>query len=114
MAYSMDLRSRVVAARDAGESTPVVAKRFGVSVAWVRRLTQRRRELGSIERKRGIPGRKPKLAAHQSTLRGLVSQKPDATLDELRKSLPVRVSISTLWLALQVLKLSFKKSASCQ
>jgi transposase len=75
---------------------------------------QRRRQTGSIDRKRGIPGRKPKLAAHQAALRALVREKPDATLEELRQSLPVKVSITTLWFALHALKLSFKKSSACQ
>ena len=46
--YSMDLRQRVVAACDAGQSTLVVARTFGVSAAWVRRLKQHRRERGDI------------------------------------------------------------------
>lgn len=65
-AYSMDLRKRVVAARDAGQKTAEVAQRFGVSPAWVRRLLQRRRQTGNIAARQGKPGRKPKLAANQS------------------------------------------------
>lgn len=113
-ALSMDLRERVVAAHDAGESTSAVATRFKVSAAWVRRLIQRRRETGSIERKRGKPGPKVKLAAHVDTVRELVRRQPDATLLELRAQLPIKVSISTLWLALENLKLSFKKSSARQ
>ena len=72
MACSMDLRKRVVAARDAGEPALAVARRFGVSDTWVRRLMQRRRERGSIDGKRGTPGRKPKLADHKATLHALI------------------------------------------
>src|SRR5947208_7877806 len=43
-AYSMDLRVRVIGACDRGELTKVVAKTFGVSPAWVRRLKQHRSE----------------------------------------------------------------------
>ena len=45
--YSMDLRRRVVAARDRKDGRRIeIAKRFGVSTAWIRRLLQRRRETG--------------------------------------------------------------------
>jgi transposase len=47
-AYSMDLRKRVLAACDDGHGTKQVAETFGVSSSWVRRLKQRRRELGTI------------------------------------------------------------------
>ncbi len=57
-AYSLDLRKRVLAACDAGQSTKKVAEQFDVSPAWVRRLKQRRREDGSIE-PRPIPARSP-------------------------------------------------------
>ena len=46
--YSMDLRERVAAAIDAGEgSQRQVAKRFRVSVSFVTRLVQRRRDAGT-------------------------------------------------------------------
>ena len=48
-AYSLDLRKRVLASCDAGHKTKQVAELYGVSPAWVRRLKQRRRELGTIE-----------------------------------------------------------------
>ena len=48
-AYSLDLRRRVLAACDAGNGTKAVADLFEVSPSWVRRLKQRRRELGTIE-----------------------------------------------------------------
>ena len=47
--YSMDLRERVAAAIDAGEgSQRQVAKRFRVSVSFVTRLVQRRRDAGTL------------------------------------------------------------------
>jgi len=42
------LRQRVIGACDRGEPTKVVARTFGVSPAWVRRLKQHRRERGDI------------------------------------------------------------------
>ena len=46
--YSLDLRQRVVRACESGLTPAAVAARFDVSVAWVYRLVQRRRETGSI------------------------------------------------------------------
>jgi transposase len=109
-AYSMDLRERIVAARDTGEETQAVAQRFAVSPAWVRRLMQRRRETGRITPRDGKPGPKPKLAAYAERLRALVQERPDATLEELRRQLQVKVCLATLWSALRDLKLSFKKN----
>ena len=44
--YSMDLRERVMAACDRRDGKrEEIAKRFGVSTAWIRRLLQRRRRL---------------------------------------------------------------------
>jgi transposase len=113
-AYSMDLRQRVVAFRDAGASSKEVAQRLGVSSAWVRRLIQRRRETGSIAVRNGKRGPKPKLAAHHQRLRELVRTRPDATLEELRAQLPVKVSMGTIWAAMRLLGLALKKSPSCR
>jgi transposase len=110
-AFSMDLRSRVVAARDAGQTTKEVAERFEVSEPWVRRLMQRRRQTGSIAPKAGKPGPKPKLADHGDELRQLVREKPDATLEELRADVPIRVSIGTMWNTLRRLGLTRKKES---
>jgi len=113
-AYSLDLRTRVLAACDAGKKTEQVAQQFSVSPAWVRRLKQRRREDGSIA-PRPIPGGKPKLdGTNRAKLSEFVQQKPDATLEELRRriaqELGIRISIGALWETLRRMKLSFKKS----
>ena len=47
-AYSLDLRERVVADREAGLQTAEVARKYRVSPAWVRRLMQRYRASGQI------------------------------------------------------------------
>lgn len=108
-ALSMDIRERVVEACLAGQTKKEVAERFGVSYPWVRKLTQRHRESGSVAPLDGKVGRKPKLSEHGELLKELVTQSPDATLEELREKLPIDVSVSTLWLALRELKLSYKK-----
>src|SRR5215211_1635155 len=54
--YSKDLRSRVLAAVDAGTSREQVAKTFSVSMPTIKRWLKRRRETGDVE-PRAIPGR---------------------------------------------------------
>ena len=48
MAYSMDLRARVLRDSDAGLPTKDVAEKYTVSVSWVNRVKQRKRETGEI------------------------------------------------------------------
>ena len=57
-AYSVDLRKRVLADSDAGLGTKIVAQKYSVSPAIVRRWNQRRREHGEWEpRRRNSGGR---------------------------------------------------------
>jgi transposase len=111
-AYSMDLRERVFADCRAGMATAVVAEKYTVSEAWVRRLKQRQRATGSLAPRPPSPGRPVVLAAHDTRVRELVRDDPDATLAELRTRLGVAVSLSTLAEYLRRIKLSFKKKSS--
>ena len=54
--YSKDLRSRVLAAVDAGMPREEVARTFSVSMPTIKRWLKRRRETGDVE-PRAIPGR---------------------------------------------------------
>jgi transposase len=112
--YSMDLRERVVLACDERLGTrEEIARLFGVSTAWVRRLLQRRRESGSIAaRPRG--GQKPPKfqGKNLDRLKALVAAQPDATLQELRNRSGVAASIMAVQRALVRLGLRRKKSRS--
>lgn len=110
----MDLRERVVAACDRHDGNRVeIARRFGVSTAWIRRLLQRRRETGSIAALPQNPGRKPALDDRKmERLRRIVARRPDATLRELKERLGVKISDGAMIRALRVLKLTLKKSRS--
>jgi transposase len=112
--YSMDLRERVVAACDAREGTrEQIAKRFGVSDRWIRKLLQRRRETDSLAPLPRNPGRKRALNDRQMQRLGrLIKKRPDATLKELRKSLRVKISIAALDRAIRRLDMTLKKNRS--
>lgn len=108
--YSMDLRERVMAAYDEGVKPKELAERYRLSRRSVNRLAQRRRETGSIEPLYGKPGPQPRLTEHMERLRKIVSRRSDATLEELREELGIKVGISTLWRGLKNLGLTLKKS----
>jgi transposase len=110
MAYSLDLRERVLALYDDGLKTKAVAERLRVSRSWARRVKQRRHEPP-----RSVGGSEPKLdAAARAKLLAWVRERPDATLEELRRRMAadvgVRVSVGCLWNTLRAVKLTFKKS----
>lgn len=111
-AISLDLRQRIFDARQAGQPTADVAKRFAVCPAFVRRLMQRHRETGTLAPKSGPRGPKARLAGYADQLRELNAQHPDLHPAEIRDRLGVNVSPLTVWRALRRLGLTFKKSPS--
>ena len=108
--YSMDLREWVVAACDAREGTrEQIAKRFGVSDRWIRKLLQRRRETSSLAPLPRNPGRKTALNDRPMERLGRLMQKrPDATLKELRQSVRVKISMAALDRAIRRLDVTLK------
>jgi transposase len=110
-AYSLDLRKRVVRAYDRGLTADAVAAQFEVSLAWVYRLVQRRRDTGSIEPRKQTKFRRRALSADEEVrLVALINARPDATLAELQQALPTRAALSTLWRAIDRLGLTVKKN----
>ena len=108
--YPMELRERVLKARDSGESQEYVARRFDVSVRWIQKLEKRRRETGSIEPKPNL-GRRPIVTGPiEVRLQEAVADSPDATLEELRDQCEIPGSIMCVFRALNRLNITFKKS----
>ena len=110
MAYSADLRERVLALYDEGHKTKKVCERLRVSPAWARRVKQRRHDPP-----KSVGGSAPKLdESARARLSGWVDERPDATLEELRarvrEELGVSVSVGCLWNTLRSMRLTFKKS----
>ena len=111
-AYSMDLRERVINDADAGVPSKELAARYHVSLAWVDALKQRKRETGSIAPKTQTKFRGRVLAGQDDRLKALVTADPDATLAELREALQTAAGITTIWRALNTLKLTRKKNGT--
>jgi transposase len=108
--YSMDLRERVVRAWDTSKDAEEVARTFGVSLSWVNRLVQRRRETGSIAPRQQTKFRSRVLAGQEERLAALIAARPDATLAELREALHTTAALSTLWLEIGRLGFTVKKT----
>jgi putative transposase len=115
MAYSFDLRKRIVDAVERGDQTKrEIARLFGVNESFIYKLIRQKRERGDIAPLPHGGGASAKLTeADLLTLIDLVAETPDATLEELRqqmkKKVGVEVSLSTICRALQAVELTLKK-----
>lgn len=111
---STDLRERVVAAVQAGESCRAVALRFGVAVSSVVKWSQRLRQTGSVS-----PGKmgghcKPVLLPYRDFIVERLEQTPHLTLHKLKDELAARgvqISHNAVWLFLRREGLRFKKNS---
>jgi len=102
----------VLADCDAGLAAKEVAAKFRVSRSWVNRIVQRRRETGEVAPRQQTVFKKQAFAGQEDRLRALVTAAPDQTLAELREALHSPASLSSLWRALDRLKLTLKKNGT--
>jgi transposase len=112
-AYSLDLRTKIVEAKERGIPTSEVAKTFGVGVSSVKRYAAVAREGSSLVPKKH-PGSKPKLdQAAKKLLEADLRERPAATLPQRREFLQraagVEVSDSTVSRMLKRMGWSRKK-----
>ena len=111
---SIDLRERVVAAAEAGESCRSVAARFGVAISSVVKWSQRQRATGSAAPGKMGGHRKPVLDPHKAFIVEQIARAPHLTLHGLKEELAKRgvmVSHNTVWQFLRREGLRFKKNA---
>jgi putative transposase len=110
--YSDDLRERVVAAMQSGESCRSVAVRFGVAPSSVVKWTQRVARTGSVSPAKMGGYRRLILAPHRAWLLDQLKARPHVTLAMLQERLAERgieVSHDTVWRFLRGCVFSFKK-----
>ena len=115
-AYSLDLRQKVVAAVERGDSTiEEVASTFGVGQTFVKKMLRQHRETGDLRPRPHGGGQTARLSdKHLKLLRREVERNPDKTAAALRDHLEVQaavcVSRPTITRALSKLGLSRKKN----
>jgi Transposase and inactivated derivatives len=103
-------RKQILDDCDHGMSEHKAAEKWKVGRSTIAKIKKQRRETGSIEPKIPQTGPKPKLKEHRERLKQIVTETPDATLEEIRDRLPVHVSIPTVFNELRKLKLVYKKT----
>jgi transposase len=114
--YSKDLRLRVVAIVEAGESAREAARllNLGASTAirWIARLTT----TGSVDAKPGTGHSRSPLERHKQWLLDLITAEPDLTLEEIRTRLrrekKQKAGIGSIWRFYDRHNITFKKNTA--
>lgn len=100
-AYSEDLRGRVIEAVLGGLSARGAARLYRVGESTATRWLQRYRETGERAARRQGQPKRSKLDVHEGFLLGLIDERTDVTLEEMRRRLAeergVAAGIGTLW-----------------
>ena len=111
---SLDLRKRIVDAVDKGDSTQLqVARRFGVSLGFVKKLLGQRKRTGSIENLHHRAGRKQSVSPEQQkAIREHLSRDPGATLAEIKEAFALACSLTSIFRALRRMRMTYKKKRS--
>lgn len=110
---SNDLRERVVARHEAGESTRAVAELYGLAPSTVTKWTQRRRRTGSVAPGKFGGHRRPLLEPQRDWIEARLRETPELTLQGLRGELAsrgIRVSYGAVQKFVRDAGLSFKKN----
>ena len=116
--YSNDLRRKFFQAYDRGEgSLKELAKRFGVSEDWAKKLSARRRKTGQIEIGAWRHGPQSRVtAAIREWIERQMRRQPDLTLHELQQRLEreqrLQLSVGWIWILLRRWGLRHKKNRS--
>ncbi len=115
--YSLDLRTRVVMAMEAGMTGREAGKHFSIGESTALRWARRKRETGSPAA-RPMGGKRPfALEGFRDRIKARLVEKPDLTLLALLaelKALGASASSFALWSIVADLGLSFKKNAARQ
>ena len=110
---SNDLRERVVARHEAGESIRAVAAMFGIAPSTVSKWARRRRKTGSVAPAKFGGYRRPLLEPHRGWIGARFAERPELTLEGLRAALAsrgIRVSYGAVQKFVRDAGLSFKKN----
>ena len=108
--YSQDLRERVFAAADDGETVGRIATILRVSVSYVSKVLSRRRRTGQTEARPQRCHVVPKLSALYPAIDAQVASRPDAMRAWLLETHKISASTGLVNKTLAALDLTFKKS----
>jgi len=112
--YSKDLRERVVAIVEEGDSAREAARLLNVGASTAIRWIERWTTTGSVEAKPGTGHSRSPLNKHEQWLLDLVAAEPDLTLDDIRLRLSgakkLKVGTSSIWRFYDRHEITFKKT----
>jgi transposase len=109
--YPAMVRKRIIELYEQDYSTSEIAEVFGVCESGVRRVRQRLRERGTLDPLPRTCGRRPMMTAQvQRQIREQIAAHPDATRQEIRSTLGLRVSLQSISKWFKRLGLPLKKS----
>jgi transposase len=112
--YSNDLRERVVAIVEEGESRREAARLLNIGTSTAIRWIERWTKTGSVAEKPGTGHARSPLKRHEQWLLELIATEPDLTLDEIRARLrsekKMKVAVSSIWRFYERHNITFKKN----
>jgi transposase len=113
MAYSNDLRVRVIHVVESGSAARAAARHFAMGDSTAIRWAKRWRETGSFEAKSNKGQSRSPLKHYEEWLLALVRRAPDLTLEEIQGRLLAehrrKAAISSIWRFFDRHGISFKK-----
>jgi transposase len=113
MAYSNDLRVRVIHVVASGSAARAAARQFTIGDSTAIRWAKRWRETGSFDAKSNKGQSRSPLKRYEEWLLDLVWQEPDLTLEEIQGRLldehQLEAGISSIWRFFDRHGISFKK-----
>ena len=114
--YSTDLRDRVVALVEAGESRREAARLFDLAASTTIRWMDRWETTGSVTAKPGTGHCRSPLESQEQWLLDLVTAEPDLTLDEIGARLAsakrLKVGRTSIWRFYERHNITFKKNVA--
>ena len=114
--YSTDLRDRVVALVEAGESRREAARHFDLAASTTIRWIDRWETTGSVAAKPGTGHCRSPLESQEQWLLDLVTAEPDLTLDEIGARLVsakrLKVGRTSIWRFYERHNITFKKNVA--
>ncbi len=106
----VEFRHRVLALSQDGYSSSEIAELLDVSAAWVRSIKRLHASGKPLEPKSRVNHRRSLAQREGERIRAKIAAKPGTTLEDLKRDLGLKTSISNIWYALRELKISLKKS----
>lgn len=107
-----EARELLVEAYEKSRDVKRVAEDFGISESRVYHLVMQKRRTGSVAVRTSQRGRKPLLTAQdKEKIRSCIDEKPDITINELRKKLDLSASESTVGRAIRGMGYTLKRKS---